>query len=285
MPTLVNLKLDLDFNRNLGDIIDALKTAALVQFRMFQSKEAPNDAFRKELDAGFNMLAPLMKNHPYFYERKGLATGIVVITSDEGFLGELNTLLLNAALELRTSAEDEIVVLGERGAKYLEEMGIKFIPFAGVTEEISQKAIGNLCAFILDGYRKRLRRILIVYPEFISLTTQKVMTLQALPYELSSTKRRGFLDKEVEIEPNPKRVLESLINLWMGYKLFEIFWSSKQSEYAARIMHLEGSTQELGHINQKLAFNYFRQVHAVSDKTIREVSASRILLNKVKKSN
>jgi len=43
-------------------------------------------------------------------------------------------------------------------------------------------------------------------------------------------------------------------------------------------MHLEGSTQELSHMNQRLAFNYFRQVHAVSDKTIREISASRIFL-------
>ena len=84
------------------------------------------------------------------------------------------------------------------------------------------------------------------------------------------------------VEPSFGSVIEILVELWMGVKLLEIFWSSKQSECAARIMHLEGSTQELTQLNRKLTFEYFRQVHSLSDKTIREISVSRNLLIKNK---
>jgi len=284
MPTLVKLKQELEFNRGLGDIIDTLKSAALVQFRLFQTKDKPNEAFEKEIEGVFHVIAKLLEfKHPYFYERKGLSRAIVVVTSDEGFLGELNTLLVNAGLDERSSPRDEIIILGERGAKFLDEMGESFFTFPGIGDEIDFKSIDNLSGYLLKSYRKKYQLISVVYPEFVSLTTQRVRIIQLLPYQFSDTKQSTLtrLD-EVIIEPTVNSVLESLVRLYLGYKFFEIFWSSKQSEYAARIMHLESSTSELSFLNQKLAFNYFRQVHAISDKTIREISASRSLLGKNK---
>jgi ATP synthase F1 gamma subunit len=264
----------------MGDIIDTLKATALVQFRLFQMKNKPNDYFLKEIESCIRILVTTMNRHPYFVERKGLSSAIVIVTSDEGFLGELNILLVNAGLEVRDSKDDEIIVLGERGAKYLEEMNENFVSFPGISEEINDKDIDTICSYLLKCYHKKFRRILIVYPEFSSLTVQKVKLLQALPYQpISQQPEFNLNGKDMMIEPSLGSVLECLIKLWLGYKLFEIFWSSKQSEYAARVMHLEGSTQELTYLNQRLALSYFRQVHALSDKTIREISASRILLS------
>jgi F0F1-type ATP synthase gamma subunit len=90
----------------------------------------------------------------------------------------------------------------------------------------------------------------------------------------------AFEDNMLLVEPSVTRVLNSLIELWAGFKLLEIFWLSKQSEFAARIMHLEGSTQEISHLRQRLSFEYFKQVHALKDKVIREISASKIMLGK-----
>ena len=56
MITLTRLKTDLEFNRNLGDIIDILKAAALIQFRAFQTRPKPNKGFLDEVNSFFNML-------------------------------------------------------------------------------------------------------------------------------------------------------------------------------------------------------------------------------------
>ncbi|MFA5115998.1 MAG: FoF1 ATP synthase subunit gamma [Candidatus Omnitrophota bacterium] len=286
MITLSTLKQDLEFSRGLGDIIDVLKTTALAQFRSLQLREKINEEFVNDIESCFSTLRLIRSNinHPYFFAREGKARAIVVVASDEGFLGGLTTSLVNAGLDQRASAEDEIIVLGERGARYLEDVNADFTLFPGITDEINYKEVEDLRDYLINGYRKGYKEIVIVYPEFISLSSQKITTFRMLPYQ-GYNRAKGpvrALPEEVMVEPSFGSVLEVLVELWMGVKLLEIFWSSKQSECAARIMHLEGSTQELTQLNRKLTFEYFRQVHSLSDKTIREISVSRNLLIKSK---
>ena len=286
MITLSTLKQDLEFSRGLGDIIDVLKTTALAQFRSLQLREKINEGFVGAIENCFSILRGIRSNtnHPYFFVREGKARAIVVVASDEGFLGGLTTLLVNAGLDQRTSAEDEIIVLGERGARYLEDVNVNFTLFPGITDDINYAEVEELRNYLTKGYRKGYREIVIVYPEFISLSSQKITTFRILPYQGYNSPSGGasILPEEVLVEPSFGSVIEILVELWMGVKLLEIFWSSKQSECAARIMHLEGSTQELNQLNRKLTFEYFRQVHSLSDKTIREITVSRNLLIKNK---
>jgi F0F1-type ATP synthase gamma subunit len=176
--------------------------------------------------------------------------------------------------------------MGERGARYLEDMNQSFVFFPGISDQLNYLEAEGIRDYLIKGYHKRFGRILIIYPEFISLTVQRVTLLQLLPWSESAPDKEKekapsiSLLTELMIEPSPWSVLEIIIELWTAFKLQDIFWSAKQAEYAARIMHLEGSTQELGHLTHKLAFEYFRQVHALKDKVIREISASKILLSK-----
>lgn len=287
MSTLVKLKQDLKFTQDLGDIIDVLKSAALIQFRLFQSREKPGLDFTKEIEACFDLLIKTGINHPYFSVRENLPSAILVITSDEGFLGELNILLINHCLDQRKTQDDRLIVLGERGVRYLEDAEEKFVSFPGLSNAVDYKEVENIRDYLLKGYyQDKFGRVLVVYPEFVSLTHQKVATLQLLPYqnpreEILSSKKKGA-PKDLLIEPNLSRVLAGLFKLAVGAKLLEIFWSTKQSEFAARIMHLEGSTEELAHLRRRFAFDYFRQIHALNDKTIREISASKVLLHKTR---
>jgi len=284
MITLAKLKRSLEFNKSLGTIIDILKTTALVQFRSFQYKDKPNAEFLKEIEDPFDIFWIKRIKHPYFFERLSLPSAIIIITSDEGFLGGLNTLLINAALEHRRSKKDELIVLGERGARYLEDIKENFVPFPGISAEAGWKEPEKVASYVLGGYKKKFGSIFVSYPKFISLTHQKVEALQLLPRLLGEGSKSDLsrATAEVSIEPTDSRVVEAAVELWVRYRLFEIFWLSKQSEFAARIMHLEGSTHELSSLNQRLRFDYFRRVHALSDKTIREISAAKVLLKKMR---
>lgn len=281
MITLAKLKHDLDISKSLGDIIDVLKAAAIIQFQSLQAKEKPYSPFAGEAEASLRLLIPKEDYNPYFIDRKELPSAIVTITSDEGFLGELNSLLINTALEERKSPSDEIIVLGERGSNYMAESGLSYTSFPGIPDEIDYKYAGKIRDHLIKGYRGRFGRICVVYPRFHSLTYQKAEVFRALPYtDKGLSKRADPLFDEAYIEPSKRRVIEVLIDIWLAFKLFDIFWSSKQSEYAARIMHLEGSTVELKDLNHDLSLAYFRQVHALRDRSIREISASKVLLEK-----
>jgi len=283
MRPISELKMDFEVSQSLGDIVDVLKSAAMIQFRSFQLKDKPNTDLLSEAESCFNILFKNNINHPYLFDRKSLPSSIAVITSDEGFLGEMNTLLINASIDQRKSEGDEIVVLGERGARYLDDVKQKYVLFPGISDETRYKEVERLKRYLLNGYRRKFGRIIIIYPRFMSLTSQRVTVQRFLPFQRQPGKaeeaQSRILD-EILIEPSVNDVLSSLIEVWLGFVLSDIFWSSKQSEFGARIMHLEGSTQELGHMKEKLSFEYFRQVHALRDKVIREISASKIMLGK-----
>jgi len=285
MRPLSELKQDFEVSRSLRDIIDVLKTAAMIQFRSFQLREKLNEDFVKELEGCFGILAAKNISHPYLFDRKSLPSIIVVLTSDEGFLGELNTLLVNMSIDRRRSKNDEMVIFGERGARYLEDINMGFVFFPGITDEVKYEEAEKIRDYLLNDYKKRFGRIIIVYPKFISLTVQRITVWQILPFKdpiaiQDQHSLSQLLIKEVVIEPSKDRVVEGIVELWAGFKIMEILCSAKQSEFAARIMHLEGSTQELNALKQKLSFEYFRQVHNLRDKVIREISASKIMLGR-----
>jgi F0F1-type ATP synthase gamma subunit len=187
------------------------------------------------------------------------------------------------ALDQKSSPNDELVVLGERGARYFEDVDEKFTLFPGIPDEIDGNYASGIRDFLIEGYKRRFGKIILIYPEFVSLTVQHVKRSQLLPTEAPMRSAKPVSKLQMEsmlIEPSGGIVLRALVELWLGFKLWEVFWSSKQSEYAARIMHLEGSTQELTQINKNLSLEYFRQVHMMRDKVIREISASKLLVGK-----
>jgi len=219
----------------------------------------------------------------------------VAVTSDDGFVGELNAFIINAALELKKNANDEFVVLGERGANYFEERLEPFTPLAGVSEDINPSEIRNVKKHIIEGYfRKRYGRVVIVYPESTNVGSWKVTTAELLPFiapkHVSSQEGlsahpapdiepRHLIDEEILLEPSIESVAEGLIQLWLDVTLYNIFWSSKFSEFGARLMQLEGSEQELVRMKQQLNLQYFKYVHETADTTIREILSARLGLN------
>ncbi len=294
MIPAAKLKQNLDFNKSLGGIIEALKVGASIQLRQFQDKKPLNEEFLASFRECLAMLRHTGQvNHIFLKGRQKLPRCVVGITSDEGFLGELNTLIVNALIDFRKSEKDTVIVLGERGSGYLEDVGIPHVARKGISGEYGLKEIQNLKNHLINEYRKgKFSEVLVIYPKFISVTTQTIDNIRLLPceFKLNNKEAQGqsqtneeelsFLFEDIMVMPNTYRVIEGLVDLWIGYVLSHVFYSSKLSELSARLMHLDGSEQELSQRNQKLSLEYFRHVHMLADKTIREISASRFLRKK-----
>jgi F-type H+-transporting ATPase subunit gamma len=282
MIPAAKLKEQLEFNNDLGGIIDVLKVAASMQLRHFQSKIPTDSLFLEELKNCTALIDVEKAPHPLLRLRPDLPRCIVAITSDEGFLGELNTLIINALLDARKSVEkDEIIILGERGAGYLRDLDIKFRAFEGISDSLKQSEVEKLKNHLIKGYLAgEFGEVLVVYPRFISVTTNKIEATRILPFAFEEEQKEGLeyvSAEELLIEPNPEEIVGGLAKLWLSSVLTDVFWSSKLSEFAARLMHLDTSEQELKKANQQLKLEYFRYMHVISDRTIREVSASRFV--------
>lgn len=285
MIPIAELKQNLELNKSLGSIIETLKAGSAIQVREFQSKMRASDVLFNMLKECFDTISRKGAiKHPFFSRDDKLPRCIVLITSDDGFVGELNTVVINTALESRKDPKDEMVVLGERGANYFEDRNESFVSFPGISEDITPTELLGVKNHIVKGYSKRkFGCVEIVYPESTNIGSWKVASTELLPFVSMppAPDTRSLIDPELLIiEPSIDSVAEGLANLWLDVVLYNIFWSSKFSEFGARLMHLEGSEQELVRMKQQLSLQYFKHVHALADRTIREILSARIGLRK-----
>jgi ATP synthase F1 gamma subunit len=283
MIPLIKLREDLRFSKELLEMIEVLKSATASQFRSLQNKRKGFEQFKLRLEEFLATLKTQKIVHPFLIERKNLPKAVVMVTSDEGFLGSLNALVLNAGLE-QAAPGDELIVLGERGSRYLAETqreAFTFLP--GIGDEITyERAIAVRDLLISKFLSKKIGSVLIAYPQFLSLTVQRVEVARLLPSgdllvaKTGGIQRPGRRALEILLEPSRVSVVDYLVRAALMQKLYDVFLESKLSECAARIIHLEGSREEIVSVNKRLLYVYFKQLHEKSDKNIREIFASRL---------
>ena len=252
-----------------------MKLTATLQFNQFRLKKEPSNDFIRLLEEVFSALLSLKDPNDLLAPKTELPALYVLISSEEGFLGELNFMLVNRLLGVRHQ-KDEIVCVGQQGANYLSDLNLKFSFFDSPGEKFDSEQLNKLNEFIAEKYLKRqIGGVFVVYPRFTSITLQQAEAEELLPLTKSSVGNAPV--KNFLVEPDLESVIEGWVKCWLAFKFFQIFWSSRLAELAARIMHLEGSFQEMTKINSHLRMEYFKYLHGLSDRSIRELTAARLL--------
>lgn len=278
MFKLTKLRKERDFNKEIGGIVNVLKGVASSEFYRLQKARKGLDEFGNYLRDFLQMVNIAGVRHP-FLEASPLPQAVLLITSDTGFLGKLNISVVNSALE-QCSGQDELIIVGRQGARYIEEAGRNFTAFAGISDEVDYKEAKDLADFIVKGFSDRkFGKVAVVYPHFLSFAVWDVRVYQLLPCRFLFREE----DKESErviVEPSVNKLIEYSVKIWITYMLYGIFWESKLSEWSTRVMHLEGSSFKIKQTDKRLHFQYFRLLHEISDKNIREIFASRLAVQR-----
>jgi len=287
MIPLSQIRANLRFADDLLEMMEVLKAATARQFRILQAKRRGFEPFRNRLDEFMQVLGVGRFRHPFLLSRAQLPKAILVITSDEGFLGGLNANVVGLAYEQAT-VTDEIIVMGERGARHLSEMySGAFTVLPAVGDDVSYSRATAVRDLLIGKYLSgRIGKVLVVHARFLSLTIQEPFVTKLLPcpelfrpLEQRQRFQPGQTQKKEEaavVEPGPAQAVDFLVRATLTQQMYDIFVDSKLSEYSARIVHLEGSYQEITEMNRHVLFNYFKHMHQKSDKDIREIFASRL---------
>lgn len=278
------------FYKEMGEIVETLKGVAATEYLRLQQNRKYFDEFEEHLKDFFEMIKLGDFNHP-FLDSSSASKLFVLITSDTGFLGRLNVAVVNLALE-QCGKKDKLIIIGKQGQRYVsaEDMPGGVDIFPGVSDKINYTEVVKLRNHLIDNFLKEKRgSCIIVYPHFVSSSVQEVKQFQLFPcrflFKEEEEVQTGYKLEEFEevlLEPSLKEVVEGLVETWVGQLLFGIFWESKLSEWAARVMHLEQSSNEITRSSKEVRHQYFRTLHELSDKGIREIFASKVALEQNK---
>ena len=275
MIPLTKLKKDVQFNAELTKGIDVMKGIAAARFHVLERQLTLFEPYFKATAAFMTMPEMRHVRHP-FTQVFTPAVGVLMITSNEGFLGGLNNQVISQGLR-EGGPEGVYVVVGERGVNYIRDARRAFTTFPGIVDHdrlsLAVAVRDQLVRHVLAG---QCGRVVVVYPKPISFSVQQVTIEPLLPcaaWEASVPPAAG----PMIWESGPEDVVEYVVGEWISYRLEQLFALSRLAELAARAIHLEGSYQELLRIGKKLRVEYFRARHEVIDRSMREIFAAQLL--------
>lgn len=274
MKTISSLKQDMEFNRSLASLIEVLKNIAVSRYRALEQKIKIYKDFILTIEDFFTLLDTNRIEHPFL---KPISDNqlVLAVTSDSGLLGGLNMQVINLALLELEKNKGKLVVIGEKGKYYAQDFGMVFTFFKGIQEDNCFAQAAQMRDYLLKIFlEEKIGYLKIIYPRPVSFTVQSIEIEKTLPFYVSGS---HTFTQDVIFESFLARIVEYLVYLYLGQKLYEIFSLSKLAEYAARFVHLEESAQKLKEQDLKLKLNYFKLRHELVDQNMRELFSARIL--------
>ncbi|MDP2399990.1 MAG: F0F1 ATP synthase subunit gamma [Burkholderiales bacterium] len=218
--------------------------------------------------------------HPFLVDRNsGNRIGLIVVTTDKGLCGGLNTnalrLALNKIKEWEAQGEEiEVCALGNKGLGFMQRLG------ATVTSQViglgdkphMDKLIGAV-KIMLDGYTQdRFDRLMIIYTRFINTMKQEAVVEQLLPLSGDALGApEGSWD--YIYEPDPKVVLDQVLTRYVETLIYQGVAENMASEQSARMVAMKAASDNAGKVIEELTLIYNKTRQASITKELSEIVA------------
>ena len=223
--------------------------------------------------------------HNFMKPNGAKAEGFVVVTTDKGLCGGLNTNLFRAlTLKLRTAQAAGLtaktVAVGGKGLGFLNRTGAQVV--AHVThlgdKPHLDKLIGPL-KVLLDAYEKgEISAVYLVYNKFVSTMRQEPVVEQLLP--LSSDKMQAETIAngtqhtwDYIYEPDAQSVIDNLLVRYVEALAYQAVAENMASEHAARMVAMKAATDNAGSVIAELKLIYNKTRQAAITKELSEIVA------------
>ncbi len=277
------IKSDLDDIIELLQIIQVLKDVADTKFHSLANRKDRFIRFGESFIEFFRMISLSRVRHP-LVSNDNMATGIVVITSEAGFMGDLNSRVVRAALAEEAKHKDSfLIAVGRKGAAKLQRPGVEIKVFEDIEEtglyEIAIQIKDYLIEQIMTG---KIGRANVIYPWSKNFMVQKPRTVKLLPCEELLTKQADFVDniEKVIEESDPVDIIGYLADMWIVCRVYEMLHDTAISEAAAQSQQLESSIQKMQKQKKGVQLAFGKAKKADIDKSMREVFTSRMMIRR-----
>jgi len=205
--------------------------------------------------------------HPFLISREVKRAGVIVVSTDRGLCGGLNTNEFRRVVALldewrSQSIEADFCVIGNKAAMFFKRFGINIL--AQATHLGDRPAIEDLIGTIkvmLDAFTdEKIDSLHLVYNQFVNSMTQRPIIEQLLPREPSEEQEvKHYWD--YIYEPDAKNVLDNLLTRYIESLIYQGVVENVACEQAARMVAMKSASDNAGELigDLKLMYNKARQ--------------------------
>ncbi|HMO44850.1 MAG TPA: F0F1 ATP synthase subunit gamma [Rubrivivax sp.] len=269
---------------NTKKITKAMEMVAASKMRKAQERmraARPYAEKVRSLAANLSQATPEYK-HPFMIAHDDAkVAGFIVVTTDKGLCGGLNTNVLRMVTaklkELDAQGvKAEAVAVGNKGLGFLNRIGAKVVSQAvqlGDNPRLD-KLVGPV-KVLLDAYVEgRLSAVYVCYTRFINTMKQEPMVEQLLPLSAeqldSGAPSRSW---DYIYEPNAPAVIDELLRRYIEALVYQATAENLASEQSARMVAMKSATDNAGNVIAELKLIYNKTRQAAITKELSEIVA------------
>ncbi|CAN5449205.1 ATP synthase F1 subunit gamma [soil metagenome] len=248
--------------KNIKQITRAMQFVAASKLKRAQDATLASRPYSEKLDEVLTDLAAVLgaEDHPLLAERTGGKRLIVLVTTDRGLAGPLNSNTIRFASRdiLDHPGDLAVVTVGRKGRDAMRRAGVPMeAHFAGFGDRPTFADVLPLARLITDDYlASTYDRVDIIYSRFVTTLTQRPERFQLLPIQPAKDADVGIPGGQFIFEPSAGAVLEQLLPRYVATRLFQAVLEAKASEESSRMVAMKNATENAEELIEDLTLSY-----------------------------
>jgi len=291
MPSTRDIRRRIKSVKNTAQITKAMQMVASSKMRKAQLAALAGRPYAQQMNT---MLADATASateftHPLMEQRGGKKRAVILVSTDKGLCGALNSNLTREAMKFDKDTT-VFICAGKKGAQFVSrtkrqlaaEFTYKDAPLFAEARAISK--------FAQDLFLKgEVDHVDVLYTNFVSTLVQKPEVTTLLPIgeikgvqagvhgEATSTelKTSGL---EFQFEPRADKVLSELLPHYLNFQVFQFLLEAKASEHSSRMVAMKNATDNAKQLIKDLTLEYNKLRQANITKELLEITTAQMAL-------
>ncbi len=224
-----------------------------------------------------------LTSHPLLTREVVEKQGILLITTNRGLCGSLNSNLFKKTLDI--SGDVSFITLGKKGQVFVSRQAKPLAADFELLEKTTLEFSRTITKFLTDAFlNKEFDKIHVIYTQFHSTLRQEAIVRQILPIVDLEILNKLEQDSEIAVdeylfEPSADSVLESILPHYILMEIYQMLLDASASEHSARMVAMKNASDNASELvdDLTLAYNQVRQTNITNE--ILDIATAAAALN------
>ncbi len=275
--------------KNTRQITKAMELVAASKMKKAQAAALAGRPYAELMAKMLGAIADRVEEaqHPFLAKREIRTRGIILITSDKGLCGPLNSNVLKVVTDIKTSAK--YVVIGRKGTQFIARTHRDLLADFPANDRTSFADIKIVAEFMVKQFIEGVvDTVEVIWPRFRNTLVQAPTVMTLLPLTsvkdviadlrsdagLAVTTATKSADNPMLFEPDAASVLEAILPLYINRELFQHAIDAKASEHSARMVAMKTAKDNATKLLGELTLEYNKARQAGITQEILEIAAA-----------
>ncbi len=291
MPSTRDIRRRIKSVKNTAQITKAMQLVAAAKMKKAQDQAANGRHYAELLN---KVLVNLKENaeegtHPFFAEGKGDKTLVLLIASDKGLCGALNTNLFKKLLTTDFgTGEVEYVTIGKKSVQVINRLRRTLLADFPIKDPAKFAEVRSVGRFLQEKFLTgEYKKVVVLFNNFINTVTVVPTLEQLLPVNpVTLGGKRDFAPEiatatatqEYSFEPSAAVVFETVLPQYVNDTVYQMVLESRASEHSSRMVAMKNATDNAKQMLKDLSLEYNKLRQAAITNELLEITTAKMAL-------